>query len=99
MTMARPPATGTEDYHAVALSTEDLEATRQFLRSRPGRELAVLFVDCLSRRANGPATEGSSPYLTALDAKLRSEYVRLARDAVESSDAGAVLAAEGNSLL
>src|SRR5205823_593954 len=97
--MTRPPANGTEIRHVVAVSTEDLEATRQFLRSRPGRELAVLFVDRLRRRANGAVTGCSGPYLAALDEKLRSEYVRLARDAVEAPEGGAVLAAEGNSLL
>src|SRR5438874_1647966 len=97
--MVKRPATGTEIRHVVAVSAEDLEATRQFLRTQPGRELAVLFVDRLRRRTNGAATEGSGPYLAALDEKLRSEYVRLARDAVEAPDVGAILAAEGNSLL
>src|SRR5438046_10431372 len=90
---------GVDSSHTIAVAQEDLEAIRKFCSARPTHALAALFIDRLRRGVDSALVWDSEPYRSALDARLRAECSRLARDAVEMGDAGVILAAEGDSLL
>jgi hypothetical protein len=81
----------------VGVSPEDLAVIGEFLANRSAQELAIIFVDRVNSGA-GPSP-ASEPYRAALAQKLVAEWLRLARDAVEGSGAGLLLATEGDSLL